>query len=96
MRAIGPRTEMSRPGGIGWSLCWPWVPRPGTTRKVDLCPNSPQCDAGTRIEPPMSLPISTGVKAAARAAEDPPDEPPGVRVRSQGLFVVPCLSLSAR
>ena len=27
--------------------------------------------------------------AAARAADDPPEEPPGVRPRSKGLLVVP-------
>ena len=39
------------------------------------------CD-GRRIEPPMSLPSSSGVNRQASAAAEPPDEPPAVRVRS--------------
>ena len=49
--------------------------------------------AGSRIEPPMSEPISSGVKRAASAAAEPPDEPPGVRSMSHGLHVVPNTSL---
>src|SRR5581483_2469209 len=37
----------------------------------------------------MSLPSSRPVSPAARAAADPPDDPPGVRRRSNGLSVVP-------
>src|SRR5580658_320292 len=42
-----------------------------------------------RIEPPPSLACATGTMPAATAAADPPDEPPGVRARSQGLWVAP-------
>ena len=42
-----------------------------------------------RIEPPMSEPISRAVMPLARAAAEPPDEPPGVRPVSHGLLVVP-------
>ena len=45
--------------------------------------------AGVRIEPPMSLPSSRGVKPAASAAAAPPEEPPGVRSGFQGLREVP-------
>ena len=31
-----------------------------------------------RVEPPMSEPVASGAKPAARAAPDPPEEPPGV------------------
>ena len=41
----------------------------------------------------MSLPASRAERPAARAAADPPDEPPGARERSQGLFVVPYMTL---
>lgn len=41
----------------------------------------------------MSLPNSKGVNPIANAALDPPDDPPGVRSRSWGLFVVPYTSL---
>ena len=49
----------------------------------------PQNAAGTRIEPPMSEPSSSGDMPAATAAALPPDEPPGERLRSQGLQVRP-------
>ena len=42
-----------------------------------------------RIEPPPSLPWATGTIPAATAAAEPPEEPPGVRVRSHGLRVGP-------
>ena len=42
-----------------------------------------------RIEPPPSLPWAIGTRPAATAAAAPPDEPPGVRERSQGLRVAP-------
>jgi hypothetical protein len=48
-------------------------------------PNSPQHEAGMRIEPPPSA-----VRAAARRRRmAPPDEPPGVRSRSYGLRAAP-------
>jgi hypothetical protein len=37
----------------------------------------------------MSEPSDSGPKPAASAAAEPPEEPPGVRLRSQGLLVVP-------
>src|SRR4051794_20564771 len=46
-----------------------------------------------RNEPPRSLPSSSALKPAAIAAADPPDDPPGVRARFHGLFVVPKRSL---
>jgi hypothetical protein len=44
-----------------------------------------------RIDEPMSLPASSAVSPAARAAAEPPDDPPGARERSQGLLVVPAI-----
>ncbi|CAB4556082.1 unannotated protein [freshwater metagenome] len=41
------------------------------------------------MEPPVSVPIASGASNAARAADDPPPEPPGIRVKSQGLWVGP-------
>ena len=35
----------------------------------------------------MSVPIARGAKKAETAAEEPPDEPPGIFVKSQGFFV---------
>ena len=64
--------------------------RPRETRpRLGLSPTSPQHAAGIRIEPPPSLPCATGSIPAATAAAAPPDEPPGVRSRSQGLRVAP-------
>ena len=40
-------------------------------------------------EPLVWVPKATGTNAAATAAADPLDEPPGVRVRSRGLRVGP-------
>ena len=37
----------------------------------------------------MSEPIESGAKSAATAAAEPPEEPPGMRSRSQGLRVGP-------
>src|SRR3954453_5333018 len=48
-----------------------------------------------RTEPAMSLPNSSEVRPAASAAAEPPDEPPGVRVRSHGLLVAPKRGLYA-
>ncbi len=41
----------------------------------------------------MSLPSSSGENPMATAAAAPPDDPPGVRATSQGLFVVPYTGL---
>ena len=42
-----------------------------------------------RRDPPPSPPDAIGTSPAATAAAEPPDEPPGVRSRFQGLRVVP-------
>ena len=52
-------------------------------------PKRPQQEAGIRIQPPPSPPLATGTMPLATAAAEPPLEPPLVRVRSQGLLVVP-------
>ncbi len=71
---------VSVPGGPG--IC----PCAGTSRYDGLWPTTPQQCDGLRIEPPMSEPSSSGVKPAASAPAEPPDDPPGLRVVSQGLF----------
>lgn len=45
--------------------------------------------AGCRMEPPVSVPMASGAWYDASAAALPPPEPPGIRVRSQGLPVGP-------
>jgi len=42
----------------------------------------------------MSEPVHKGAMPAAKAALDPPDEPPGVNFRFQGLRVIPKSGLS--
>ena len=66
----------------------------GTTPNEGLWPNTPQKADGTRTDPPMSVPISKLVMPHATAAAAPPDDPPGTRARSHGLFVVPNISLN--
>ena len=63
---------------------------------VGLCPTTPQQAAGMRIEPAPSVPSASGPTPAAIAAAAPPEEPPQVRVVSQGLSVVPKLGPSVR
>src|SRR4051794_41983232 len=50
--------------------------------------------AGWRIEPPVSVPMASGASKPATAADDPPDEPPGIRSRSHGLRVGPYAEFS--
>src|SRR5438093_6864412 len=66
----------------------------GTRPKVGLRPTSPQKLAGMRIEPAPSEPSANGASPAATAAAPPPVDPPGVRVRSQGLRDSPNNGLS--
>src|SRR3954451_25140123 len=41
------------------------------------------------MEPPVSVPIASGASNDATAAAEPPPDPPGIRARSQGLWVGP-------
>src|SRR5215813_7392508 len=52
-------------------------------------PTIPQTAAGWRMEPPVSVPIASGASYAATAADEPPEDPPGMRLRSQGLWLGP-------
>ncbi len=69
--------------------CCVWSGPTGVRPRVGFSPNSPQHDAGIRIEPPPSLACATGKMPAATAAAAPPLEPPGVTSRFQGLRVGP-------
>src|SRR4051795_4602667 len=64
-------------------------PKRLTPPYVGFTPTVPVTAAGCRIEPPVSVPIARGAWYDARAALEPPPEPPGVRVRSQGLWLGP-------
>src|SRR5260370_34906632 len=48
----------------------------GLRARVGFNPNTPEAEAGMRIEPPPSLACATGRMRAATAAAAPPDEPP--------------------
>jgi len=54
---------------------------------VGLIPTTPQWEAGCRMEPPVSEPSAPRHIPAATEAADPPLEPPGTRLRSQGFLV---------
>ena len=43
--------------------------------------------AGWRIEPPVSEPSAASTSPEATAAAEPPEDPPGTLVKSQGFFV---------
>ena len=49
----------------------------------------PVKEAGCLIDPPVSVPIVAGVKSAAKADEDPPDEPPGTNSVSYTHLTLP-------
>src|SRR5205809_530198 len=60
-----------------------------STPCVGLKPTTPQYAAGRITEPCVCVPSAAGTIAHATAAADPLDEPPGVRVVSNGLRVAP-------
>src|SRR5277367_6184110 len=77
-----------------WPMEKPPQPSPrsgpiGLRARVGFNPNTPQAEAGIRIEPPPSLACATGRMRAATAAPAPPDEPPEECARFQGLRVGP-------
>ncbi len=49
----------------------------------------PQAAAGSRIDPPVSVPIAPSARPAATATPDPLDEPPVQRSRFHGLRAWP-------
>ena len=52
-------------------------------------PTMPLMAEGKRIEPPVSVPIAPQQVRAATATPEPPLEPAGKRVVSQGFFTAP-------
>src|SRR6266567_9345367 len=61
----------------------------GLRARVGFNPNTPEAEAGIRIEPPPSLACATGSMRAATAAAAPPEEPPDECARFHGLRVGP-------
>src|SRR3954463_8387513 len=90
VRAIGPTTPRSAKGPTDAGK-WPGA---GTRPGVGFKPQMPLKCAGTRIDPPPSLPMPPAEQHAAIAAASPPLDPPGVRAGSHGLFVLPYSALS--
>src|SRR3982750_4024290 len=77
-----------------WPQAKPPQPSPrsgpsGLRARVGFKPNTPEAEAGMRIEPPPSLACATGRMRAATAAAAPPDEPPDEGARFHGLRVGP-------
>src|SRR5919197_5361244 len=85
MRAMGPLTlHGSHASGAGYTGT-----SPGEVRN----PTTPQNDAGSRSEPPRSVPWASGPSPVASATAPPPVEPPGVRAGFHGLRVTPNTAL---
>ena len=57
----------------------------GDTPRDGFSPHNPQQAAGTRIDPAASVACAMATIPLATAAAAPPEEPPGVRVASNGL-----------
>ena len=85
LRASGP--PVSRVAEIGA------IPTPDTRPTVGRSPTTPHSAAGTRTEPPVSVPIAAGTSRAATAALEPPLLPPGMHRGSHGLCTAPLTAL---
>src|SRR5581483_3553833 len=70
------------------------IPARLTRPYVGFSPAMPQKLAGTRIEPPVSLPSATGTSLAATAAPDPLLDPPGTWPSAHGFAGVPSAGLT--
>ena len=60
-----------------------------TRPNVGFSPTMPHSAAGTRIDPPVSVPTEAKHIPAAIAAAEPPLDPPEIRAGSHGLHVAP-------
>ena len=85
VRAIGPMAPRMAKGPSHDGRC----PRAGTRPGVGLSEHMPVKWAGSRTDPPLSLPNPAAESPAATAADSPPLDPPAVRSKSQGLAVRP-------
>src|SRR5713101_7973591 len=83
VRAIGPTTPIQENAPAPDGKCPVAGMRPG----VGFNPQIPQKWAGTRMEPPPSLPTPPAEQPAAMAAASPPLEPPEECDKFQGLQV---------
>src|SRR5215472_5561211 len=90
LRAIGPTTPIQEKAPPAGGKCPVAGMRPG----VGFKPQMPQKCAGTRIEPPPSLPTPPAEQPAAIAAASPPLEPPHEYSAFHGLLVLRATRLS--
>src|SRR3981189_804208 len=90
VRAIGPTTPIQEKAPAPGGKC----PVAGTRPGVAFNPQIPQKWAGTRIDPPPSLPTPPAEHPAAIAAASPPLEPPAECAKFHGLLVFPASLLS--
>ncbi len=65
------------------------TPSTGIRPQLGFRPTTPQHDAGSRIEQPVSVPIPMSHIPAASPAAFPPDEPPVVLPGWRGFCTVP-------
>src|SRR6266576_6324244 len=85
VRAMGPTTPIQEKAPEPGGKCPVAGMRPG----VGFSPQIPQKCAGTRIEPPPSLPTPPAEQPVAIAAASPPLEPPEECAKFHGLQVLP-------
>src|SRR5260370_39142232 len=90
VRAIGPTTPIQENAPTPAEKCPVAGIRPG----VGFRPQMRQKCAGTRIDPPPSLPTPPSEHPAAIAAASPPPEPPALRDQAQGFLGLPLTRVS--
>jgi hypothetical protein len=77
LRAMGPTVSMLLLTGS--------TPLFDTNPNVGRRPVTPQKPAGTRTEPPVSVPSAASTISSATATAEPPLEPPGMQVGFHGF-----------
>src|SRR5688500_4293398 len=70
------------------------MPERDTVPYVGRSPTRPQRAAGCLIEPPVSEPSAHGARPPATALAEPPEDPPGTRLGSQGFLEGPYAEFS--
>ena len=93
----GPAIAFSNKRGVAHRFCQRTglIERGGERDKAEtrdaaitrLQPHPPLIAAGSRTEPPVSVPARRKLRRSATAAAEPPLEPPGTRDKSHGLRV---------
>src|ERR1017187_5200074 len=81
LRVIGPGVSNDVASGI--------IPSLLNTPLLGRWPTTPQRAAGARTDPAVSVPIAAMHIPAATAAAEPDEDPPAMRLTSQGFFTAP-------